>query len=123
MSINNLKSVEENKEMLIESGKKFNIEKFVDKKLPVSYGNNLVNQKFEINTIYLFINQLISGNNFSFKEFMNNLEREILVKTLSRFNGNQRRTSKYLGMKYTTLNQKVKKHNIHFSKKIVDEAS
>lgn len=121
MSVNKLKSIEENKEMSIESVKKFNIQKFVDKRLPMNFHNEVANKKFETDMLCFFIDQWILANNSSLKEFMNNLEREILVKTLSKFNCNQKQAAKYLGMNYTTLNQKVKKHNIHFSKKTVNE--
>ena len=50
------------------------------------------------------------------KELVESFERAVLIKVLSRFNGNQRQSAKYLGMKSSTLNEKIKKHNIHFKK-------
>jgi len=50
------------------------------------------------------------------KEFMEEFEKAILLKTLSIFNGNQRIAAKFLGIKYTTLNEKIKRYNIHFQK-------
>ena len=50
------------------------------------------------------------------KEFLESLEKNILCRLLSRFNGNQRKTAIYLGMKYTTFNGKVKKYGIRFRK-------
>jgi DNA-binding NtrC family response regulator len=50
------------------------------------------------------------------KELVDSFERAILIKVLSRFNGNQRQSAKYLGMKSSTLNEKIKKHQIHFKK-------
>jgi transcriptional regulator with GAF, ATPase, and Fis domain len=52
----------------------------------------------------------------NFKEFFDKLERMVIVKTLSIFNGNQKDSAKFLGMKYTTLNEKIKRHNISFRK-------
>jgi len=52
----------------------------------------------------------------SFKKFLDKLERIVIVKTLSIFNGNQKDSAKFLGMKYTTLHEKVKRHNISFRK-------
>ena len=52
----------------------------------------------------------------NFKEFFDKLERVVIVKTLSIFNGNQKDSAKFLGMKYTTLNEKIKRHNISFRK-------
>ena len=50
----------------------------------------------------------------SFKDLIDAFERAVLIKVLSRFNGNQRRSADYLGMKSSTLNEKIKRHNIHF---------
>jgi DNA-binding NtrC family response regulator len=50
------------------------------------------------------------------KEFLESLEKSVLCRLLERFNGNQRRTAGYLGMKYTTFNGKVKKYGICFRK-------
>jgi DNA-binding NtrC family response regulator len=50
------------------------------------------------------------------KEFLENLEKSVLCRLLVRFNGNQRRTADYLGIKYTTFNGKVKKYGICFRK-------
>jgi DNA-binding NtrC family response regulator len=50
------------------------------------------------------------------KEFLESLEKSVICRLLARFNGNQRRTARHLGMKYTTLNGKVKKYGISFRK-------
>jgi DNA-binding NtrC family response regulator len=50
------------------------------------------------------------------KNFLESLEKNILCRLLTRFNGNQRKTAIYLGMKYTTFNGKVKKYGIRFRK-------
>jgi len=61
---------------------------------------------------YLFVN-----DNINFKEFIEEIERAILIKALAKFNGNQMKTAKFLGIKYTTLNEKVKRYKIYFRKK------
>jgi DNA-binding NtrC family response regulator len=50
------------------------------------------------------------------KDFIESLERAILIKMLCKFNGNQRDTAEFLGLKHTTLHQKIKKYNIQFRK-------
>ena len=55
-------------------------------------------------------------NQIPLKEIVESFERAVLIKVLSRFNGNQRRAAKYLRVKNSTLNEKIKKHNIHFKK-------
>ncbi|MGD9346631.1 MAG: helix-turn-helix domain-containing protein, partial [Candidatus Aminicenantes bacterium] len=54
------------------------------------------------------------------KDFMNSLERALLVKMLDKFNGNQKHTAIFLGINHTTLNQKVRKHKIGFFKKPIE---
>jgi DNA-binding NtrC family response regulator len=53
---------------------------------------------------------------FPFKELMDRLEQTILISALNKFDGNQRKTAKFLGMKPTTLYEKIKKHNISIRK-------
>lgn len=53
---------------------------------------------------------------FPLKDLMNKLERMIITFALSKFEGNQRGTAKFLGLKPTTLNEKMKKHNISLRK-------
>jgi DNA-binding NtrC family response regulator len=65
---------------------------------------------------HFFVEYFYMQDNIALKDFMNSLERAILVKILERFNGNQRDTAKFLRVKHTTLNQKVRKHKINFSK-------
>ncbi len=58
-------------------------------------------------------------NGIDLKEFIEELERIIIIKTLSRFNGNQKDSARFLGIKYTTLNEKIRRYNIHFRKEPV----
>jgi len=66
-----------------------------------------------------FVEYVCMNGSIDLKEFLEELERTILIKILAKFNGNQRNAAKFLGIKYTTLNEKVKKYNIHFRKEPV----
>ena len=57
-----------------------------------------------------------STESLSLKEFMDDLERRLIVRMLFRANGNRREAAGLLGIKYTTLHEKLKKHDIHFKK-------
>jgi len=65
----------------------------------------------------LFIEYFCIKQRVPLKEFMKHLEKNILMRALSRFNGNQKEAAKFLGVKHTTINQKVKKYNIIFHKR------
>jgi two-component system response regulator PilR (NtrC family) len=54
---------------------------------------------------------LVDGS-FSFYETMGNFEREIILESLRRVNGVQRRAAALLGLKATTLNEKIKRLKI-----------
>ena len=64
-----------------------------------------------------FIVNFFMSSGISLKEFIGYMEKNIILRALSRVNGNQKYTAEILGMKYTTLNEKIKKYNIRFSKK------
>jgi len=64
----------------------------------------------------VFIEQFCVKQKIPLPELMSILEKTILIKVLSSFNGNQRDAAKFLGIKYTTLNEKVKRYNIKFFK-------
>lgn len=68
-----------------------------------------------------FIDYFYMQEDIDLKEFVNTLERAILVKMLDRFNGNQKDTAIFLGVNHTTLNHKVRKHKINFLKKPIQE--
>jgi len=64
-----------------------------------------------------FLEHFCVKNEISFRELMDQLERAFLVRILSEMNGNQKLASEILGIKHTTLHEKVKKHRIQFKKK------
>lgn len=69
---------------------------------------------------HFFIDYFYMKENIDLKDFLNSLERAILVKMLDRFNGNQKNTAAFLRLKHTTLNQKVRKHKIDFFKRPIE---
>lgn len=73
-------------------------------------------QKKENLVFRILLTYYCTETKLNFKEFLDKLERILIVKTLSIFNGNQKDSAKFLGMKYTTLHEKVKRHNISFRK-------
>jgi len=46
------------------------------------------------------------------KDFIENVEREILIRALIQFNGSQKQASKFLGLKQSTMCMKCKKYRI-----------
>jgi DNA-binding NtrC family response regulator len=56
---------------------------------------------------------------FPLKELMDKLEQMIIISALEKFEGNQKKTADFLGLRPTTLNEKMKKHTI-FVRKIPD---
>ena len=50
------------------------------------------------------------------KDFLNRVERHLLLRSLARFDGSQKKASEFLALKPTTLNAKCKKFRIKFVK-------
>ena len=65
-----------------------------------------------------FIETLCRGDRICLKRFLDTLERLIIIRALDRSRGNQRTAAVRLGLKYTTLNEKVKKYGLRFSKSV-----
>lgn len=59
-----------------------------------------------------FLEIVSNSSDVSLSNIMTNFEKTILMRALSQFNGNLKKTSNFLGIKYTTLHQKMKKYNI-----------
>lgn len=79
-----------------------------------SAGNNLLDE---------IIDPFIDGyclkqikHRIPLKDLLNTIERVILARVLSRFNGHQKEASQFLRIKNTTLHEKLKRHNISISK-------
>ena len=64
----------------------------------------------------LFIEYFCVRQKLPFKDLIGSVEKSLILRALSKCNGNQRSAAKFLGMKYTTLNEKLKRYNIQFQK-------
>lgn len=66
---------------------------------------------------WLFMEYFFMSSGIPLKVFMGGVEKNIILRILSKVNGNQREAARILGVKHTTLNEKLKKYNIRFRKK------
>jgi transcriptional regulator with GAF, ATPase, and Fis domain len=90
-------------------------------KLSLDFLDEREKQEFVMKSFKLFIKYFSSTQKVPLKELMNILERAILIRALSQLNGNQKNAAKFLGLKYTTLHEKIKKHNIRFRKEPIED--
>jgi DNA-binding NtrC family response regulator len=63
-----------------------------------------------------FFIELFYQQPLGLKEFIDDLEKCIILSALSKVGGNQKKAARALGIKYTTLNEKIKRYNIRFQK-------
>lgn len=68
--------------------------------------------------VSLFIEYLGRENPASLKDLMETIEKGIILRALGKSGGNQKEAARALGLKYTTLNQKVKKFGIRLQRGI-----
>lgn len=73
-------------------------------------------EKFMMNVFWLFIKTFSMNKPITLKEFIGRMERAMIVSVLSRVNGHQKKAAEILGVRYTTLNEKVKRYKIRFQK-------
>ena len=52
----------------------------------------------------------------SIKDYLSDVEKTIIISALRRTEGNQKNAADLLGIKHTTLNEKIKRHRICFKK-------
>lgn len=71
---------------------------------------------FRSDLFELFIQFFFSPGAGGLKDFISQTEREVILNILAKTQGNQKEASKVLGLKYTTLNQKLKKYKIRIKK-------
>lgn len=69
-------------------------------------------ERFRSNLFRLFVEYFCMSRTLPLRELIGTLEKSIIIRALSKFNGNQKDVAKFLGVKYTTLNEKVKKYHI-----------
>lgn len=65
---------------------------------------------------WLFMEYFFENSNIPLKNFMGKIEKNIILRTLYRVNGEQKKAAEILGLKYTTLNEKLKKYHIRIQK-------
>lgn len=63
-----------------------------------------------------FFVELFCQQPIRLKEFIEDLEKCIILNALSKVGGSQKKAAKALGIKYTTLNEKIKRYRIQFQK-------
>lgn len=85
-------------------------------KLSLDFLDEREREESVMKSFKLFINYFSSTRRVPLKELMNMVESAILIRTLSQLNGNLKNAAKSLGLKYTTLHEKIKKYNIRFKK-------
>ena len=64
----------------------------------------------------VFFDYLCREEPIYLKALIEHIERNIICKVLLRARGNQKEAARILGIKYTTLNEKIKKYGIRFQK-------
>jgi len=90
-------------------------------KLSLDFLDEREKGEFVMKSFTLFIKYFSSAQRVPLKELMNIVERAILIRTLSQLNGNLKNAAKFLGLKYTTLHEKMKKYNIRFRKEPIKD--
>lgn len=77
------------------------------------------NEKFKADMLELFVEFFCQGRPLDLKGLIDDVEKCIILNALAKVNGNQKKAATILGIKYTTLNEKIKRFQIHFQKKPV----
>lgn len=62
--------------------------------------------------VELFAEYFCKQDPLSLKRLLGDIEKAIILKALAKVNGNQKEAAAMLGLKYTTLNEKIKKYGI-----------
>jgi transcriptional regulator with GAF, ATPase, and Fis domain len=71
--------------------------------------------------VWFFVEYFFNSSNVPLKEFINIMERNIILRALDKANGDQKKAAEILGVKYTTLNEKIKRYQIRIQKLAVPE--
>lgn len=72
----------------------------------------------DLDALWECLSEHYSQGSLDLKESLCRLERHLLIRTLSSFEGNQKKTSEFLCMKPTTISAKCKKYNIKFETRV-----
>ncbi len=81
------------------------------KEVPILTDNNNLNQINDVNNIKKLLNENIIG-----ELGIIDIEKELITKTLEKFNNNRRKTAKVLGLSERTLYRKINQYNIEKNK-------
>ena len=73
---------------------------------------------FSLDNLYGCIELINEGKPAPLIRIMRELERDIISQAMTQARANIRKAAVILGIKYTTLYAKIKKHDLHFSKAI-----
>ena len=85
-------------------------------------GTLLGEQKYSLEAVDLLVEFFCRKQPISLKSLIETIEVSLLLKILHQVHGNQKKAAKLLGIKYTTLNEKVKRYGIRFKKSPVPYA-
>ena len=66
----------------------------------------------------VFADFFCKSHQIELKRLLDALEKCLILKVLNSVSGNQKEAARILGIKYTTLNQKIRKHGIRFRRGI-----
>lgn len=86
-------------------------------KISPEYLDEWKERTFRKEVFELFIEYFCIRQRVPFKELIDSIEKSILIRVLLQCRGNQKNAAKTLGIKYTTLNEKLKRYDVRFDKK------
>lgn len=70
--------------------------------------------KQQTNILGSLVDEFYANRMVSLKEFLANIERSLIIETLEKTKGDQKKAAEILGLKYTTLHEKIKRYHIYF---------
>lgn len=78
-------------------------------------------QQLKRRIFWFFIEYFFDISDVTLKKFMKIMERNIILRALAKTDGDQKKAAEILGLKYTTLNEKIKRYQIRIQKLAVPE--
>lgn len=107
----------------LEQFRDFNLTDILEQKTLNQWKQDLLSEesetKLRVQIVLLLMELFVEVEGVSLPDIMCTLEKNILMKVLAKCNGNIRKSSQFLGVKYTTLHEKLKRHNISIQKQAV----
>jgi transcriptional regulator with AAA-type ATPase domain len=109
--------------LLIEDEKRGNMNRMEEN---FNHENTRVNElssghQLKRRLFWFFVESFFSNRKITLKGFMKIMERNIILRALDKANGDQKKAADILGVKYTTLNEKIKRYQIRIQKLVVPE--